>query len=567
MEDQNFKGQLITLCLKMGMKFEFREALATGPSHDPRFTFHAFVNNEKLGEGEHKTKKGAVNIAAKMALETLHAQERSQSPVFASAISVTKQITIIVPKQLATTDFTRHLTGSLHFTCIKYKFEINYVGKFNELCQKKGWMNYSFLEDRRGPPHISEFFCSAVIGERRFPEAKGMNKKNAKRNAAYLALKELKEEHPADIEFPLNATYTQESASGNSPLLNRISNGSSENGSTPLPSTDSKKSFVQTASLTPTGPSSLTPTGPSKPRKVELAPVFPNKDFAKNTLTDDETLSQQYDNITLLGEGGFGTVFKARQKLDKKYYVVKKVKYRSTKSIQEIQVLARLEHQNIVRYNHSWTGKDFFSDTSYSSNEREVKQECLFIQMEWCERGTLKEWIENMKKIDKNSSLNIFQQIIEGIVYIHSQKLIHRDIKPENIFFTSEHKIKIGDFGLVTQMTGEHERQALQRTQGTGTKSYMAPEQYEKHYENEVDIFPLGLILIELFMIFNTRSEKYNEWSKLRNAELPPTFIQQYPAEESIIKLMLSRDPKKRPKADYLKNYFEAKSLFYSKTS
>lgn len=61
------------------------------------------------------------------------------------------------------------------------------------------------------------------------------------------------------------------------------------------------------------------------------------------------------------------------------------------------------------------------------TNRRKV--ESLFIQMEWCANGTLERWIKNMETIDKCRSLDIFRQIIDGVVYIHSNKLIHRDLK------------------------------------------------------------------------------------------------------------------------------------------
>lgn len=57
--------------------------------------------------------------------------------------------------------------------------------------------------------------------------------------------------------------------------------------------------------------------------------------------------------------------------------------------------------------------------------------DCLFIEMEFCEKGTLADWMEQKRgtKKYKNDSLMKFQQIVEGVAYIHSENLIHRDLK------------------------------------------------------------------------------------------------------------------------------------------
>ncbi|CAI9598515.1 unnamed protein product, partial [Staurois parvus] len=167
----------------------------------------------------------------------------------------------------------------------------------------------------------------------------------------------------------------------------------------------------------------------------------------------------------------------------------------------------------------------------------------------------------------KCESLQFFRQIIEAVKYIHSQKLIHRDLKPANILFNKDMVIKIGDFGLVAQMTGEDESKARERSQGTGTPTYMAPEQKnESVYENEVDIYALGLILVELLWVFGTGHERVDQWKKIRNGDLPMDFSKRYPVEVCEIKRMLLKDPKKRPSAEELHNIFEANDILDSRT-
>ncbi|XP_010189642.1 PREDICTED: interferon-induced, double-stranded RNA-activated protein kinase-like, partial [Mesitornis unicolor] len=178
---------------------------------------------------------------------------------------------------------------------------------------------------------------------------------------------------------------------------------------------------------------------------------------------------------------------------------------------------------------------------------------CLFIQMELCEQGTLENWIENNRKDQKYHEMaqNKFLQILKGVKYIHSERLIHRDLKPQNIFISCEDKIKIGDFGLVTSV----EYETL--TENRGTKSYMAPEQVGDRYGNEVDIFALGLIWFEILSAF-TCHEKMKVWHDVREGKLPKHFTYQFPAEAPIIRKMLSRDPSGRYSAAEILEFFQS---------
>jgi translation initiation factor 2-alpha kinase 4 len=72
----------------------------------------------------------------------------------------------------------------------------------------------------------------------------------------------------------------------------------------------------------------------------------------------------------------------------------------------------------------------------------------LYIQMEYCEKKTLRDIID--EKVDEQEIWRLFRQILEGLVHIHSQGMIHRDLKPSNIFLDSNNDVKIGDFGLAT---------------------------------------------------------------------------------------------------------------------
>ncbi|XP_011506315.1 PREDICTED: eukaryotic translation initiation factor 2-alpha kinase [Ceratosolen solmsi marchali] len=185
----------------------------------------------------------------------------------------------------------------------------------------------------------------------------------------------------------------------------------------------------------------------------------------------------------------------------------------------------------------------------------------LYIQMQLCQRLSLREWLKTQNsQRDILRILNIFQQIVDAVEYVHLQGLIHRDLKPSNIFFAFDDKIKIGDFGLVTAMTeginGVHtpcnanEVNILKNvhTARVGTHLYMSPEQMNgQNYNYKVDIYSLGIILFELLIPFSTEMERVVALTNLRKSIFPNNFSLQYPDEFNLLEMMLDDDPKKRP--------------------
>lgn len=89
-----------------------------------------------------------------------------------------------------------------------------------------------------------------------------------------------------------------------------------------------------------------------------------------------------------------------------------------------------------------------------NENEKEetsVKEiQSMYIQMEFCEKSTLRTAIDNGLYEDEDRIWRLFREIIEGLAHIHQQAMIHRDLKPVNIFLDSNDHVKIGDFGLAT---------------------------------------------------------------------------------------------------------------------
>ncbi|KAK1171322.1 interferon-induced, double-stranded RNA-activated protein kinase-like isoform X1 [Acipenser oxyrinchus oxyrinchus] len=608
MAGQNYVSELNEYKQKNNVTVIYEEVSVNGPDHDRTFTFKVIVNGVEYPEAIGKTKKDARHYAAREALEMIHGQSNTSS------------------------DTTSDRRESCTSPSVPSN-QINCVSWLNEYCQQKHLSIQLVKNSHMGPAGLPHFSCQYNIGNREYPEGKSNSKKEAKKEAARLAYEQLqleenvqtpnKSENDSNSGLDSSLDYSSSSAT---PVFESQTNGTStpkqaqyENSSrqssikSHCGNSESQRTenddyivFKDSSSSKKENPVALLKVSPRgtrlKNRKVNLAPDFrndfkstPNKNDQENMVANlnmerhlgkdigekinfynpqNPRLLLEFEEITSLGKGGFGSVYKARNKLDKNMYAVKRVKYEK-KAEREVAVLARLEHDNIVRYSTAWfeelPGKLLETSESYSSSSSDPSalHKYLLIQMKLYEKGTLKNWIDDKNHLkttrSKTDALKIFMQMVDGVEYIHSNNLIHRDLKPRNIFLSEDDKIKIGDFGLATEIINENDGNSLQRTKRTGTVSYMSPEQENQNkYENEVDIFSLGLILFELLWRFETESEKFHMWSKIRAREFPEEFCTQYSTESRLIKKMLSETPKDRPKAskiaERLDRYFKKES-------
>ncbi|XP_059516098.1 interferon-induced, double-stranded RNA-activated protein kinase isoform X3 [Myotis daubentonii] len=493
-------GELNKYCQKNNIDVNYREVSKTGPPHDLRFTIQVILDGRQFPEAKGKSKKEAKNAAAKLTLEILK-EEREASPL-----------------TLPTTDTSDDLSSE------------NFIGRLDRIAQKERLsVNYE-QRSELSPSGTGSFFCKCKIGQKEYPGAIGSTKQKAKHLAAKLAYEQIQLE---------KSSTKGDSGSSDAPLA-----GSSDCGSsfsmTPSSESSSESGFSGNGSEgnddSDRVPNALTSSVSGlrkgwKNVKINLAPKF---DSPVNKHTVDERFLKDFEEIAPIGSGAYGSVFKAKHRLDETTYVIKCVKYNNEKVKREVKVLAMLSHPNIVRYYNSWVGEDY--------NERSLTK-YLFIQMEFCEKGTLEDWIESRRGEipNKDLSLGLFKQIVTAVDYIHAKGLIHRDLKPSNIFLVDTKQIKIGDFGLVT-----FQKHDEQRTEDQGTRLYMSPEQLASvEYGNEVDIFALGLILSELLYIPLTRQETYKIFEDLRKGHVSDIFDDK---EKILLQKLVATDPKMRPK-------------------
>uniref|UniRef100_A0A8C8FC74 eIF-2-alpha kinase GCN2 n=1 Tax=Oncorhynchus tshawytscha TaxID=74940 RepID=A0A8C8FC74_ONCTS len=190
------------------------------------------------------------------------------------------------------------------------------------------------------------------------------------------------------------------------------------------------------------------------------------------------------------------------------------------------------------------------------------------LQMEYCEKSTLRDTIDQGLHQDNSRLWRFFREILDGLAYIHEQGMIHRDLKPVNIFLDSQDHVKIGDFGLATDHPANAAAGKLDieesgsvlilksdptgnMTGMVGTALYVSPEvqgNTKATYNQKVDLFSLGIILFEMsYRPMTTGSERISVLSQLR---MDIHFPEDFP--EKVIGWLLNHDPAMRPTAQEL---------------
>uniref|UniRef100_A0A8B9BQ29 non-specific serine/threonine protein kinase n=1 Tax=Anser brachyrhynchus TaxID=132585 RepID=A0A8B9BQ29_9AVES len=162
--------------------------------------------------------------------------------------------------------------------------------------------------------------------------------------------------------------------------------------------------------------------------------------------------------------------------------------------------------------------------------------------MEYCEKSTLRDTIDQGLYEDTSRLWRLFREILDGLAYIHEKGMIHRDLKPVNIFLDSDDHVKIGDFGLAT----DHPANTVSTAESTAFRfPFCLPQ--------KVDLFSLGIIFFEMsYHPMSTASERIFVLSQLRlpNIVFPQDFDEvKHAKQRSVITWLLNHDPAARPTA------------------
>ena len=209
------------------------------------------------------------------------------------------------------------------------------------------------------------------------------------------------------------------------------------------------------------------------PTREEIAAAFP-----------------QLEILELIGQGGMGFVFKARQPKLERLVALKILPQAlaadpafAERFSREARLLARLNHPNIVAIH------DFGQAGGY-----------FYLLMEFVDGVNLRQAMR-AGRFTPAQALVVVPKICEALQFAHDEGILHRDIKPENILVDVRGRVKIADFGIA-KLVGDAQPEGTLTGSGAtlGTPHYMAPEQLEKpgSVDHRADIYSLGVVFYEM---------------------------------------------------------------------
>lgn len=222
------------------------------------------------------------------------------------------------------------------------------------------------------------------------------------------------------------------------------------------------------------------------------------------------TDNRRFEFVKKLGKGSFGTVLLAHDKQNSGRkvaikcietgrrekgllaYLIKWIfnqQNPKTEASKEADLLLELQHPGII---------GFLKTYEYEDAHNTV----LAIVTDFCENGDLYNYLSQGYCLEPVDRLHWYQQLANGLNYIHRKGIVHRDIKPENILISCGETPKIADVGLAKplydiQNPNKNEFQEYMTSQA-GTPPFMAPEVFEGHYEKKCDVFSLGLVFVTI---------------------------------------------------------------------
>jgi len=271
------------------------------------------------------------------------------------------------------------------------------------------------------------------------------------------------------------------------------------------------------------------------------------------TQQEFQTRYTYHPSTDKLGEGGFGSVFKAYNNYRDRWVALKiskvNLQYETIRLRKEVEMVAKLPaHPNIAYYEECYTIPQL--DGEYD-----------FGILQYYEEGNLSQLLKN-NTLTLEKKQAVLMQILEGVHFLHNNGIIHRDLKPQNILIVkrgTEYIPKITDFGISKQLDINKSSVFSNSIAGAGTLAYSSPEQlFDREIRKNTDLWSFGVIVFQTFtgqLPFTTGSHattseagRMELFRQVNNGQLPAITAHIAEPWQTVIRRCLVTDASMRVK-------------------
>lgn len=267
----------------------------------------------------------------------------------------------------------------------------------------------------------------------------------------------------------------------------------------------------------------------------------------QNIIISDEDPNNYFEILAQLGQGSYGSVFKALDRRDNKIVAIKVIEVDNedlTEIKKELHFLQGCKSEYIVSYKGC-----------FRCNNK------LWVVMEYCESGSILDLMAicDITSLKESQIAAIMKMALQGLAYLHSSKKIHRDIKAGNLLLTLKGECKLADFGISAELTPH----TLKRKTIIGTPYWMAPEIFQfSEYDTKVDVWSLGITAYEMAVGEPPLSKLIQTQAMFRIVQDPAPKLPEEkgssggtvwsPEFKDFLRLCLQKNPIQRPTALHL---------------
>jgi len=209
--------------------------------------------------------------------------------------------------------------------------------------------------------------------------------------------------------------------------------------------------------------------------------------------------SPKYKSMAKIGQGTFGEVWKAKCSQTNRVVALKKVLMENERegfpitALREIKILQQLRHENVVELIE-------ICRTKPEMNKAKKRPE-IHLVFEFCEHDLAGLLANKQVQFSLGEKKKVIQQLLEGLYWIHKNKILHRDMKAANILINKNGILKLADFGLARPFSYPKRNQANKYTNRVVTLWYRPPELLlgERDYGPPIDVWGAGCVMAEMW--------------------------------------------------------------------